>query len=402
MTTPPAARTAAHSRYDAVIVGARVAGATAALQLARAGHRVLLLDHAGPPRDTLSTHALARTGVLMLRQLGLLEAVLASGSPPIRDVVFHHAGSQTRRRIKDRHGIDFLLAPRRNLFDQVLVEAACAAGVTHLDGATVTDVARASSGRVTGVVVRTGPDIWTVDARVVVGADGLQSQVAQAVSAPVVEEHPAGGALFYTYYAGDWPAMEYYASDVGTAGIFPTHHGEACLWVSLPAAAARAHAPSGGGSSDDRFLHLLGPIAPDLVARLSRARRTGRVRGAIGLPNHRRQTVGDGWVLIGDAAYHRDPITGHGMSDAMRDAMLLARALDDAWRRGRDEAPALLDFAEQQHALMREVFDLTQQFVTFPPAERFIELQIELSRAIDRQAAQLVQRAPVLPSAAAP
>ena len=74
---------------DVVVVGARCGGAATAMLLADRGHDVVLLDRAAFPSDTLSTHALARTAVVQLQRWGLLETVVASGAPPIRDVVFH-------------------------------------------------------------------------------------------------------------------------------------------------------------------------------------------------------------------------------------------------------------------------------------------------------------------------
>src|SRR6188472_4439626 len=73
---------------DVVVVGARCAGAATALLLARSGLDVLLLDRAHLPRDTTSTHALSRGGVVLLQRWGLLDAVLESGAPPVRSVTF--------------------------------------------------------------------------------------------------------------------------------------------------------------------------------------------------------------------------------------------------------------------------------------------------------------------------
>src|SRR5262245_6215134 len=126
--------------YDAVIVGGRVAGAATGMLLARAGHRVAIVDRAAFPSDTLSTHAIARTGVVQLHRWGLLEAVLASGAPAVTDVVFHHAGERVERTIKDRYGVDFLVAPRRFVLDELLLRAARDAGADVLTEARVTDV----------------------------------------------------------------------------------------------------------------------------------------------------------------------------------------------------------------------------------------------------------------------
>ena len=101
MTAQPLSlrRSGADAGWDAVVVGARVAGASTALLLARAGLRVLVVDRARRGSDTLSTHALMRGGVLQLQRWGLLDGVVATGAPPVRRVTFHYgAGVPCRSR----------------------------------------------------------------------------------------------------------------------------------------------------------------------------------------------------------------------------------------------------------------------------------------------------------------
>jgi flavin-dependent dehydrogenase len=373
---------------DVVIVGARCAGAATAMLLAGAGHDVVVVDRAAFPSDTLSTHAIARTGVVQLQRWGLLPAVLASGAPAIREVRFH-AGVTVTRTVKDRHGVDLLVAPRRHVLDPLLQDAARAAGATIHEGITVDGVCRADDGRVTGVYGRDHRGAAVeVTARLVVGADGLRSRVGRAVAAPLLEEASSSGAAHYAYFAGDWPAMEYYLGDGTFAGIFPTHHGEACIWVCSPhdwtLAHRRRHA-----RIDDAFDAMVRETAPGLAARLERSLRMSGTRGMLRMPNQLRQPVGPGWALVGDAGYHRDAITGHGISDAFRDAELLARAVDPALRGEVDEATALARYHGERDEMLREIFDITCELSMFPPAERFAELQKQLSGAIESQSAQL-------------
>ena len=112
----------------------------------------------------------------------------------------------------------------------------------------------------------------------------------------------------------------------------------------------------------------------------------------IGLPNHSRHPVGAGWALVGDAGYHRDAITGHGISDAFRDAELLAAALDPVLSGYTDERRSLATYHAQRDAQLREIFEITCELVTFPPVDRFIELQRSLSGAIEAQAESLAAR----------
>jgi len=97
-------------------------------------------------------------------------------------------------------------------------------------------------------------------------------------------------------------------------------------------------------------------------------------------------------ALVGDAGYHRDPITGHGITDAFRDAELLADAVG-AWLV--DEVPeteALATYARERDQAIRDVFVLTQDLARFPPTPRFLDLQSRLSRALDVEARSLASR----------
>jgi len=186
--------------------------------------------------------------------------------------------------------------------------------------------------------------------------------------------------------------MKYYLGDRTFAGVFPTNNGEACIWVCLPADKAerirRWHL-----TLDGAFDAMVRDASPELADRIkSSATRRSVTRGAVGLPNHLRRPVGPGWALVGDAGYHRDPITGQGISDAFRDADLLSSALDSVLRGEVDETVALAGYHELRDRLLREVFDITCELVTFPPAARFVELQKQLSAAIETQAAVLAAR----------
>src|SRR5262245_8502858 len=379
-------------RHEVIVVGARCAGAATALLLARQGHDVLVVDRANLPSDTLSTHALSRGGVVQLARWGLLDAVLASGAPPVRTVVFRAPDGETvRRTVKARAGVDFLIAPRRPVLDTILISAAVEAGARFQSGLSVTGVATDATGRATGVDVRERDGSRRrLRARFVVGADGVSSRIAGAVGAPIVEERAPGGATHYAYVAGlDGDGMEFHLGKQDFAGVFRTHAGEAAVWVCSPP----------GTTDGARFRDLLVRATPALAARVGRARITSPVRRAAGLPNHVRQAAGPGWALVGDAGYHRDPITGHGITDAFRDADLLAGHLGRALRGEVPEAAALAAYAGERDLALGPVFDVTCQLVAFPPADEFTVLQRRLSALLDAEAAWLADR-PALPTAA--
>jgi flavin-dependent dehydrogenase len=378
------------SNADVVVVGARCAGAATAMLLAAAGHDVVVVDRAVFPSDTLSTHAIARTGVVQLHRWGLLGAVVDSGAPPIREVRFH-AETTVVRTIKDRHGVDHLVAPRRQVLDRILQDAARASGATIRTGITVDGVDRAA-GRVQGV---SGHDAdgrpVRFGARIVIGADGLRSRVARCVRAPMIDVRRSSGATHYAYFSGDWEPMEYYLGDGAFAGIFPTHDGQACIWVCSSDQWAidrrRRHS-----TLEEAFDEMVADAAPCLAERLRHCTRMSGVRGMVRTPNHVRLPVGPGWALVGDAGYHRDAITGHGISDAFRDAELLAAAVDPVLRGAADERDALAAYHHGRDLMIRDIFEITCELSEFPPPARFAQLQKQLSAAIDDQSAQLAAR----------
>ncbi len=380
-------------RHDVVVVGARAGGAATALLLARLGHDVVLVDRAQFPSDTLSTHQIARPGVVALHRWGLLDEVLASGTPAIREVSFTAEGETVRRTVKDTSGVDLLVAPRRHVLDTLVADAAADAGAWLHTGITVESVRRDRNGRAVGVRghVASG-DRAVIDARFVVGADGLGSRVARSVGAELTEQRGSAGAVQYAYYAGlPWRGIELFAANRALAGVFPTHDGQACIWVGTPTEDARA-ARRHEGSRAAAFTSQLERAAPDLMARLRNGRRVAPVTGMLRMPNHLRRAHGPGWALVGDAGYHRDAVSGHGLSDAYLHAELLAAALHAVLSGDSDEHTALADYQERRDRALRDVFDLTCALAEYPPVPEFVELQKQLSRAFDAEATELAAR----------
>jgi flavin-dependent dehydrogenase len=378
--------------YDVIVVGARCAGAATARLLAGRGHDVLVVDRADFPSDTLSTHAIARSGVVQLKRWGLLDDVLASGAPAIREIILHVDGERIERTIKHHAGVDLQVAPRRHILDRILVDAAINAGAEVRTGVRVQGVSRTEHGRITGIHGQHDGRAVELRARFIVGADGLRSRIAREVGALTLDVRPAVGSTHYAYYTGlAWSASEYYLGDRAFSGIFPTHDGAACIWVCMPTDDAEAFRRS-GVTLDESFDRMLGHAAPDLATRLRVAHRSSGVRGALRMPNHVRQAAAPGWALVGDAGYHRDPITGHGISDALRDAELLAVAIDGVLRGEITEAAALAGYQAIRDRMLADVFDITCALSEFPPRERFIELQRGLVRVVDSEAMELAAR----------
>ena len=376
--------------HDVIVVGARNAGAATAMLLARAGHDVLVLDRSKPTTDTNSTHALSRGGVVQLDKWGLLDTVVASGAPRIRNYSFHLPGETIRQEVGDRAGVDFLLAPRRYVLDDLVAREAVAAGARLDTGARVLGVTRDADGRATGVTVRGRLGaVRQISARLVIGADGIHSKVASSVGAEIVEAHAPTASCLYTYVSGvEWDGFELYVGDRAFGGVFPTHDGEAAVFMIRPDDEFAGVMGAGRARTAMWLAELRGAL-PTLAERLRPGRVTAGMRGYVGLPNHVRRAAGPGWALVGDAGYHRDPVTGHGMTDAFRHAELLAEA-GDAWLAGSsDEATAMAGYAHERAEAIAETFAITRAIGALPEPTRFLELEKQLARALDREAQQL-------------
>ena len=381
------------TRHDVIVVGARCAGASTARLLAQRGHDVTVVDRAAFPSDTLSTHGIARGGVVQLSRWGLLDRVLASGAPPVREVSFVTPSGEVTRRLKKRAGVDLVLAPRRHVLDAMLVAEARAAGVTVRTATSATGVLRDDDGRVTGITARTrsGQEL-TMHARHVVAADGLRSTMAAKLGAVERRSFTADIALFFMYVDEvPWRGFEFHVAERGFAGVFPTHDGAACVWLTRPTALLE-RVRTAGADRAAALTAALDEVSPRLAARVRTGRVVSPVRGTIASPSFVRQAGGPGWALVGDAGYHRDPITGHGITDAFRDAELLSDALHGALVGSLPEADALAAYGSARDAALRETFRLTRELCQFPPPARFVELQVQLSEALESEAQTLASR----------
>jgi flavin-dependent dehydrogenase len=342
-----------HPSYDAIVVGARAAGAATAMLLARQGRRVLVVDRGRYGADTLSTHGLMRAGVLQLQRWGLLDRVIAAGTPPIRRTTFTFGTEQVVITIKPCFGVEALYAPRRTVLDPILVDAAAAAGADVRYGVTVTDVQRDGDGRVTGILGRDEMGrALDVEAGIVIGADGVRSTIAERVGAPIERVGTGASAVVYGYWSGlDTDGYEWIYRPGAVAGVIPTNHGESCVFVgSTPDCVA------GGGMA--AINELLAEASPDAAARVREASAPSGVRTFTGRPGLIRRPWGDGWALVGDAGYWKDPISVHGLTAALRDAELLARAIVATAPDGRDRADALADYQATRDRLSEQLFDV--------------------------------------------
>jgi flavin-dependent dehydrogenase len=291
--------------------------------------------------------------VLQLGRWGLLERLVAAGTPPVVGTTFHYADRADAVELARP-----LYAPRRTVLDPLLVEAAREAGVECRFGIDVTGVLRDDGGRVIGVTGRTrGGQTLAVRAALTVGADGLRSTVARSVGARTVHRGRAASALVYGY----WPApgadrYDWFYRPGATAGVIPTDDGQACVWVGLPPSRFLAERAGGLDALVARTLRVAAPEVLDLVALDAR---TGPLRGFPGAPGILRRAVGPGWALVGDAGYFKDPLTAHGITDALRDAELLARAAATG------DAQAMAGYERTRDGLARPLLAVAESIVGY-------------------------------------
>jgi len=372
-----------HSAYDVVIVGARVAGAATAMLLARAGLSVLAIDRSPYGSDILSTLALMRAGVLQLRRWGLVDAVKAFGTPPVRTTTFHYGDETIAVPIKARDGVDALYAPRRTVLDPLLVDAARQAGAEMVFGPRVTDLVRDTDGRVRGVTVedRSGTRA-DIAASLVIGADGHRSTVARLVEAMPhhVGRHMTG--IVYGYVEGlAADGYHWYFRPGVSAGVIPTNDGLTCVFASMP---ARRFLDSIRGDLPGGFRQVLAETSPVLAEQMAAATLVDRLRGFPGHQSLLRRSWGPGWALVGDAGYLKDSLTAHGMADALRDAELLARAVVA----GTDAA--LAQYQTTRDDLSTRLLDVTDEIASFDwTLEELKALHHALSDEMKREVAYL-------------
>lgn len=352
----------AEDRYDAIVIGARCAGSPTAMLLARKGYRVLVVDRATFPSDTLSTHLLHPPGAGALQRWGLLDRLAATGCPPIGTYAFDF-GPFTIAGAPGTEDSPVAYCPRRTVLDQLLVDAASEAGAELREEFTVEDVV-IDDGRVAGIRGHgKGGDTVTELADVVVGADGRYSLLAKAVGAELYNERPQILCGYYAYWSNlpvDSTFAVYARPGRGWA-VAPTHDGLTLVVAGWPYGEHDANKDDVEGN----YLQMF-DMAPEFADRISGATRESRFAGTA-VANYFRKPYGPGWALVGDAGYNKDFITAQGISDAFRDAELCATALDEAFSGTRSFDTAMEHYQVTRDAHVLPMFEFTCQLATLEP-----------------------------------
>jgi flavin-dependent dehydrogenase len=348
--------------YDVLIVGARVAGASLALLLGQRGYRVLLIDRDRFPSDTLSTHFMGTAAVPLLAKLGVLDDVEAGGFRRM---------TRTRTWVEDclfegpiAPDGSYALAPRRDCLDATLIRHAVSRGSVEFWEGAVAEGLIEEEGRVVGARISRSGQRHTVRARVVVGADGKYSKVAAWVRAACYNEVPAMRPGYYGYYHGvgalTETALELFYSQRRIGFIFPMQPGVDCLGLALQPDEFDVFRKSPRQAFEDCFRTLSG-----MTARLEGARLEGKLRGMRGVDNCMRVPYGPGWALTGDAGCLKDPITGIGIEDALKQAFLLADALAATLAGAAWEA-TMGAFQQQRDEALLPLYNYTIQITLAP------------------------------------
>jgi 2-polyprenyl-6-methoxyphenol hydroxylase-like FAD-dependent oxidoreductase len=349
--------------YDVIVVGARAAGSPTAMLLARKGYRVLLVDRATFPSDTMSTHVVHHPGIAALQRWGLADRLIATGCPPIETYRFDFGPVAIAATPRPADGGTRAYAPRRIVLDKLLLDAAVEAGVEvragfSVEGLIVEDgVVRGIRGHAKG-----GPSVEE-RARVVVGADGVHSIVAKSVEAEKYNEVPAREAMYYSYWSGLPTGNEFqvYIRPTRALVAIPTHDDLTCVVVAWSIDEFDDNKTDVEGNYLKAF-----EVEPTFAARMKSATRESRFIGTT-MDAFYRKPYGPGWALVGDAGYHKDACTAQGITDAFHHSELLAEALDAAFTGGQSYDDALSAYQQTRDETTAPMYGLTADFASFEP-----------------------------------
>jgi 2-polyprenyl-6-methoxyphenol hydroxylase-like FAD-dependent oxidoreductase len=350
--------------YDAIVVGARCAGSPTAMLLAHKGCRVLLVDRARFPSDTISTHIIWPHGVEALKRWGLRDRIAGSGVPPIcHDMSFDFGPFALRGSVPNANDGEGGLCPRRTVLDQILLEAAAQSGTEVREGFAVEELLT-DGDAVVGIRGHTNAGQPIEErARIVIGADGVHSRVAKAVGAPEYSTGPVLACAYYSYFSGvEQEDIELYMRERCAFGGVPTNDGLHLVMFNWPT----ARFPAVRSDVDGHVSQAL-DLAPGFAERVRRGRREESWYGTAGVPNYFRKPYGPGWALVGDAGYNRDPMTAQGISDAFIDAENLVDAIEAGASGRRPLREALAEYEAARNERVRPMYEFTCQLATLEP-----------------------------------
>jgi flavin-dependent dehydrogenase len=261
-------------------------------------------------------------------------------------------------------GVAVGYGPRRRLLDAILMEAALASGAEFRPGFSVHDY-QSDGPAIVGIRGRSSDNgVQVVErATITIGADGRHSSLARAVDAPVYDEIPPLTCWYFSYWSNiDLDGLEVYRRDRNVVFVFPTNIGLTAVFIGWPISEfgrVRRNVAAG-------FMSVLESI-PVLEQRIRNARQEERFYGTADTPNFFRKPYGPGWALVGDAGHHKDPYMALGICDALRDAELLASALEEGLSGRRPLANALEEYEARRNAAANQLYHQNAQLARFEP-----------------------------------
>jgi 2-polyprenyl-6-methoxyphenol hydroxylase-like FAD-dependent oxidoreductase len=332
----------------------------------------------------MSTHLVHPPGVAALDRWGLLDRLTETGCPPVERYSFDFGPVSVAGSPRAIDGETRAFGPRRTILDKLLVDAAAEAGAEVREAFTVDEIT-ADDGRVAGIRGHVkGGDSITETAAVVIGADGKHSPLAKAVEPEQYNERPSQLAMYYAYWSdlpvGGFETRIRAEHRRGWAAL-PTHDGLTCVPFGWPVEEFDRNKKDIEGN----FMAAM-DLDQEFAERVRDATRESKFIGSAELPGYFRKPFGPGWVLVGDAGYHKNPITAMGINDAFRDAELVAGGLDDVLTGARSFDDAMSAYQRTRDNEATPVYEFTSQFATMEPPPP--ELQQLIGAMQGNQAAQ--------------
>ncbi len=353
--------------YDAIVVGARCAGSPTAMLLARKGYKVLMVDRTTFPSDmAFSNHFMHQAGSAVLKRMGLLDRLAATGCPPITHDYFDYGAFSLTGPVPPCDGVNTAFAPRRSVLDPLLAAAAVEAGVELREGVSVQELLWEDD-RVVGIRAQHKGKEMTEKARIVIGADGMFSVVASQAKAPESKSQPGLEGSWYAYWSGvPMKGWHLWLRPHRVIFAYNTNDNLTLIGVAFPA----QEIPAVRENIEGNHWSTIEQYAPELAERMRAGRRESRFTGGV-IPYHVRRPYGPGWALVGDAGYQKDPCTASGITDAMRSAEWLAEAIDAGFSGREPLEQALTKYEETRNQSEMAYFEMTTQLPALepPPAE---------------------------------
>lgn len=362
--------------YDAIVIGARCAGAVTAMLLARRGHRVLLLDRATFPSDVHQGHFIHRQGPRLLAEWGLLQKIVATNCPPIVTHLTDFGDSPLIGRDIRLGNVAWGYGPRRRHLDRVLVEAAIKAGAEFRPNFLVESLLWDGQ-RVHGIRGRQRHHTATSieRAHITIGADGKNSALARAVDAPRYDETPPLTCWYFSYWSGvPTEGFEMYLRDRRAIFSFSTNDNLFAIFIAWPI----EEFPSVKADIEGEFMEVVDSV-PGFSERVRCGRREERFFGSADVPSFLRRPFGPGWALVGDAGCHKDPFIALGICDAFRDTEFLVTAVHEGRAGEKPLDEALISYERRRNdATMADYRENIARARFEPIPDKLLELRAAL------------------------